>query len=77
LAALKKFETERTDDNKTSAREAVSAVALVEPDDSHVYKDAQSMLHALYDNPGEPIDSHPWDQLVKAMRADLRPASPS
>lgn len=77
LAALKKFETERTDDNKTAAREAVSAVALVEPDDSRVYEDAQSMLHTLYDNPGEPIDSHLWDQLVKAMRADLHLASPS
>lgn len=75
LAALKKYETERNGGNITAAREAVSAVALVEPDDSHVYEDAQSMLHALYNNPGEPIDSHSWDQLVKAMRADLHLAS--
>jgi hypothetical protein len=54
LAALKKFETERTNGNKSLAREAVSAVALVEPGDSRVYEDAQSMLHALYDNPGVP-----------------------
>jgi hypothetical protein len=68
LAALKKFEIERTADTETTARIAVAAVELVAP--YHVWYAAHVLLTQVCHAVSMPTDSA-WGDMVRAMREDL------
>jgi hypothetical protein len=68
LAALKKYEIARTEQNETAARIAIGAVALVAQ--RPVWETARNTLELLCDQPGSAFIAS-WDQMVQAMRTDL------